>query len=541
MLFGVEVANPEIPRWAALHVFAASALFVAWKGFNLPKSALWGIGFFCWAGLSLLWSDDWRGGAVEMTNGLGLLAVFLVAACSPRDVIERAARIVAPVLVIGAAVLCFVFPQWFGGFGNENFQFEFIAILLPFLMIVRGRVWVAVSVIGALAGLYLLATTPSNLKWLLLGAFGLAGLVWIYRQGFPWAAWIIGAGGLVIALATGIAGPNMMGSVNARLELTLNTLAMWLASPFWGHGVGSFNVEYPNFQERHFALFPEIGTVFGADMSYFAGAAHNEYAQVLADYGVIGAILIGGLAYSLVFAKRRDFLDLAAKVSMSVVAVLCLVQFPMQNPYTAALAAFGAGVLLNGRAGVRVPKFAVLAAVPGVAAMAVISVLTFQSYKLFSITETIVAENPYYGLLANFAAYQTFPWPRHIRNQLAISLNVAIAKEPDSIRIDPGAADLVYDIARVSSGRATSIELGRIEYLLMSGRWQDRRDEIEDRLYWLKQNASKHAAVWLVEGKWALLLGDKPRAMTAARTAQALPNQLLNYRDYIATIMAAAQ
>lgn len=540
LLFGVGVSNPEIPRWAALHVFAALALLVCWRGFDLPKGALWGVGLFAWAGLSLLWSVDWRGGAVELANGLALLAVFLVAACGDRERIERLARCWSPAIVLGAAVLCFAFPQWLGGFGNENFLVEFFAVALPFLILARGRLVIVPAVLAAVAGLWFIGSTPSNLKWLLLASIGLVALVYVYRAGFRWAALILGTGAVVLGLASGVIGPDMMGSVAARFEIAFNSLAMWLDAPLWGHGLGSFNVVYPNYQERHLNVFPTMGTVFGADMSYYAGAAHNEYAQVLADYGLIGFFLAGGLVWSLI-GKIRDRLYLAAALSLFVAAVLSLVEFPLQNPQTGIVAAFAAGICLNGTKSIKVPRFAGLIAVPAVAVMGVVAVLTFQSWKLFSVTEYVAGRDPYSGLLANFAAYQTFSWPRQFRNQLAVSLNSAISKEPDTIRIEADAADAVYHIARGASGRATVIELGRIEYLLMAGRWHERLDEIEERLSWLRQNASRHAAVWLVEGKWALALGDKDRARQAATVAQTLPSYLLGYQDYIKTIMAATE
>lgn len=536
LLFGVEVASPEITRWAALHLFAMAALFLGWRGFSLPVKTLWGIGFFAWAGLSLLWSEDWRGGAVELTNGAGLLAVFLVVACADRAALLKVAGYTVPVIAALAAGLCITFPQWYGGFGNENFQFEFLAALLPLLVLSRSRV--AALVVGAVV-LYLLASTGSNMKWLVSGALGLACLGFVYRFGYKWGAWIIGTGALVVALAAGVFSADMLKSTAARVEIAVNTVYMWLDSPVWGHGLGSFNILYPLYQERHFALVPQLGSVFGADMSYIAGAAHNEYVQILADYGLIGAIIAGGLGWSLI--RWRDRLDSAALVSLFIIAVVSLVEFPLQNPATAALAAFSAGVLVNATKSIKVPRFSVFALTPAVAAVAVVGVLTFQSYRVFAITQQYVGDDPYNGVLANFAAYQTFGWPRSIRGQLAASLTSAIDRDHESIRIEPDAADFVYRLSAGASGRATSVELGRIEYLLLSGRWQERFDEIEGRLAWLKTNASTHAAVWLVEGKWALIVGDKDRALNAVAHARQLPSHLLNYQSYVDTLMAAIQ
>jgi O-antigen ligase len=538
LAFGLGISDPGVTRWAALHVFAAFACLLIFRPVDLPKQALWGVSFALWCALSLCWSVDWRGGAVELANGIGLLAVFLVGACADRDMIRDLIGKLIAVVIVAAGGLCIVYPQWFGGFGNENFQVEAFLAVAPFVFLARGW-WL--KIISGLVCAYFIASTGSNLKWLVIGGWGLMGLVWVGRAGFPWAAWIAGTFALVIGLASGIVGADMFHSVLARAEISINTLAMWLNSPIWGHGLGSFNPLYPEYQERHLHLLPSIGTVFGADMSYFAGAAHNEYAQVLAEYGLIGAALLGGLIWSIVKAERRDSLDWVCLATLFNLGVVSLVEFPFQNAHTAVIGALAAGLILNGRDTMRAHLVARLPAVAVAGFMAWAGFYTYQAYRWFSITETVNASDPYSGVLANFRAYQEFSWPRHIRHQLAVSLNAAIEKDPDSIRIDPASADILYGIALKAAGPATAIELGRIEYLLMAGRWQERRGEIEDRLAWMRQNASHHAAVWLVEGKWALLVGDKTRALHAAETGEALPNTFGGYKDYIRTIALAAR
>lgn len=540
LLFGWGTADPDIPRWAALHVFAALAVVYAltW-GVSLPKQTLWGIGLFTWAALSLLWSDDWRGGVIELVNGFGLLCVFLAVSCANREALEKVIPWAAVGLALTALYLQYEYPGIFGGFGNENFQVEFFLVLLPFLALWRGKIHASLAVVCAFTLAWFVFVTPSNLKWLMAGGVILAASASLANRKFIYAALFAPLIAVNAAFFFGITGQEMFKSLFARAELAINTLAMWLASPVWGHGLGSFNIQYPTFQETHLSLFPWMGTVFGANMAFFAGAAHNEYAQLLADYGIVGFGIAAGLGWVLYRVETRDLFDIAAKAVLWIAALLSLVEFPLQNPHTGVLIAVAAGLVVNGREAIRIPRLAPIFAIPAVAGSLWVSVLTYQAYMRFAVTESVMMQNAKAGMLANFAAYKTFSWPAHIRRQLATSLNVALVQSPEFIQIEPTAADEIFKVATHAGGRSTVIEVGRIEYLANSGRWIDSKDEIEERLAWLRSHAANHGVTWLIEGKWALLHGDGKRAAYAAMMAESMPNQLPGYRDQLNQIIAA--
>jgi len=91
---------------------------------------------------------------------------------------------------------------------------------------------------------------------------------------------------------------------NSRAEATLATLRMFGASPLFGSGFGSFQHVFPKFQSP--------GIQFGRWL-----APHNDYAQLLAEGGIVGgllAVLAGVLFVRTVWsrfpkAKRRTELS----------------------------------------------------------------------------------------------------------------------------------------------------------------------------------------------------------------------------------------
>jgi len=80
---------------------------------------------------------------------------------------------------------------------------------------------------------------------------------------------------------------------DSRTQATRATLAMFRASPIFGSGFGAFQYVFPAFQ------VPDIQ--FGRWLH-----AHNDYAQLLAEGGVVGAVLaaLAGLAFIATIWKR---------------------------------------------------------------------------------------------------------------------------------------------------------------------------------------------------------------------------------------------
>src|SRR5690606_7421211 len=135
-----------------------------------------------------------------------------------------------------------------------------------------------------------------------------------------------------------IGGDIALDSLTARLEFWTNSSFVWLSSPLWGHGFGSFNFQYPRFDSVHLLLFPSMGHTMGA--TNFAGAAHNEYLQVLCELGAIGLILSLRVVW-------RPWKPGPATVCLGLAMIESLIEFPLQNPATALLASISLGFFLR--------------------------------------------------------------------------------------------------------------------------------------------------------------------------------------------------
>lgn len=295
--------------------------------------------FLFWCGLTLLWTPDPKEGALQFVNLVCLAAVFVG--------FQRAKPgWFAPtitVAVAGALALFHAFPQFWGGFGNENFMTEFLLIALPWCLV--APLWLGLpAFLGA--AYWLLFLSQSDTVWAALAALG-AGVVGILVAQRKWFwAGVVTLVPINAALLSGWATSHeLLRALGARFELTYNTGAMWLTKPILGHGMGSFNYLYPIFQERHLHIWPELDTTL-RPMTVFAGAAHDEYIQALSELGLIGFLLAGAVVAGVVWnlsRRRIEWTDLAAGCSLIMAGTVMMIGFPLHNPYTALLIALGLG------------------------------------------------------------------------------------------------------------------------------------------------------------------------------------------------------
>jgi O-antigen ligase len=273
-------------------------------------------GYLCWTGGLILagYAANRHAAAIEWSLHLAYALVFLLAQNLARQSL-LAERLRNAIVVVGLAVGVFGLVQlatsnglvyWvydppfggtpFGPFNNRNyFAGYMLAVLGPAFGIVvtegRRRPLIAYfSWLGALATLATLSRT---------GAIGLAAVViaafWFGRSPRPrggWErwAWPVGAGG---AMVLGLSILNQTERVVSRLETLLAfqqdttfaaRLDIWRAAwamfeqkPLTGWGLGSFGWVMPGYRIEA--------------RSSIATHAHNEYLEVLAETGSVGAIL----------------------------------------------------------------------------------------------------------------------------------------------------------------------------------------------------------------------------------------------------------
>lgn len=162
------------------------------------------------------------------------------------------------------------------------------------------RVWWAWVGLVLLAGLVL---SISRGAWLALALSAAVSPLLAGR--LPWrrrAAWAVGIG--LFVLATGwLVGRGVPavrerfaqlisdGGERTRPLMWAGAARLWLDAPLLGNGAGSYNLLFERHRPEGFRDEPLW--------------AHNEYLNLLADYGLIGGLLAGGAAVALAVAAWR--------------------------------------------------------------------------------------------------------------------------------------------------------------------------------------------------------------------------------------------
>jgi O-antigen ligase len=348
--YGFNMNNPNPVRWAFLSAAVCIAALVwAWRGapVHLCRMTLTGLVFVSYAALSLSWSPDWREGLLSFYNLAILFGVFLTVLHMDRQWLSKAVPVVASGAVAISVAGSILWPESIGLMGNENFHAEFLCLLIPFCLI--GRVtWPETMtgafclMMGTLAAVMLFAVNPSDSNW--AGAGGAAALFLIVlslRYNVRGAILLLIGGS---AFLWAMLNERVLTSINQRLELAYNTILMWWDNPIFGVGLGGFNYYYPDFQEAHVGLIQSrsMHTVW-----LFAGASHNEYIQALAVLGLVG--IAPAVLFIWIALKHRatDPLGNWSLIAVSVLAGLCAVNFPLQNPTTAAIGAIALALALK--------------------------------------------------------------------------------------------------------------------------------------------------------------------------------------------------
>lgn len=301
--------SPDIPRW----VFAGLLGF--WGTFYVRADRV--LCFVLFAGASLLWSPDWREG-VDVFFGIIVLWGVYSLRC-----LWVAEAVTVSVLIVSILFWTYDRVYW-AGYGNENFLTEFLIVSFPFIWMAQWRVIAVLALVGSLS---ILITSESDTRWFVLAGIGFWGVYKLFKVGRFYSGLFLILIPLNIAFMAGFWTDSLVKSLTERAELTFNSLVLWTQAPLFGHGIGSFNYMYPTVQEAHLVWGSETAL---HNVLLFVGAAHNEYAQGLAEFGLVGV----GLALWVLMGHRIS-------PPVFLVAIIALIGFPLQNTATALLFVLG--------------------------------------------------------------------------------------------------------------------------------------------------------------------------------------------------------
>lgn len=310
----------QLPKWMVLF---ACLLWLPFIRIQWDRIAFAVMAFIGWLGLSVAWSDD----PMQALHQFHRVLVFAFLFFAGRQYGEKWLVFALPVAVAGSLIVG-VTQGFYGSWGNENFATEFFLLAIPFLFLAA----ISHSIAAGVAVAWLLVAVFAYLMWLpsriefvvLYGAF--LGLVWWKARGL--LVFAIAIPVAVLFLSDSVWGL-VEGSALARAELWINSAHMWLESPLWGQGFGSFNYEYPRFASEHLAYFDRVEVQIG----HHAGAAHNDYLQLLCETGLIGFLLGMGCLWLILSRAALS----ASLVLVGIAGVMCLIGFPAQMPVTGAL------------------------------------------------------------------------------------------------------------------------------------------------------------------------------------------------------------
>ena len=524
LVFWVAVEDLNVPRSVLIAALVVGSLAIVNRGkWSVGPSGLVVLACLGYYAIAISWSLYWREGINILAKIAPFVVLFLV--ISRSDKVFAFLPHAACAAVIGALILSVspISKNIEGGFGNRNFLAEFLVISIPFVVAGLGTKYLKVFSVAALlwAAWFMAFKTTTNIPIFAIGLPLVVASAWLWRRGdrFTFSAiWLVLVNAMIWIFIFG--SEKIRNSILARVELTFNTLVLWLDAPFFGNGSGSFNFAYPIHQEDHLKFLPDF-SIFG-DITMYPGAAHNEIAQILAEHGIVGLVLVELLALVLVLhwrKKERDYLDYAAIWTIGLALWLSLVGFPLHNAATALISVTAMAVIARGeRAWLAGSANSPIAAyVGGVVAVAILTTTCLHAiaHTRLTIARAIINTKGIEPLLAfqeNVRAYDLWPYDQLTRRQLIMTTAKAAFDHGKDLTIQPEAADKIYKISLTAGPYTASTLVSRLDYLLSSDRYINEREEADEILSILRKNATRYAITWLADAIYAANTGDLARA-----------------------------
>jgi hypothetical protein len=493
--------------------------------------------FFCAVSLTMLWSSDPLSGIDTLYKWGMLTLVFL----GLRHISHEGTEL-ATAGAIGIALIVIVINSFslsarlWGGFDNYNFTTEALLLGMPFLLYIYLQSSYNILRWGSLTATiviftYLLANNPSKIEFITFPVLGIfLAFIFLFHKSRLLAVAVAGGIFGIISLTVVIAWnePFFMAahgfqeSVQSRIELAVNSLAMWRDAPWLGYGVGGFQAAYPPYQEVHFKVLgiPENVTS-SLELNVNNNAAHNEFLQFLVNFGLSGIALVV-IAVYLSLPWLRTWRESPRTIVGMIVVLACLanslVEFPLQNPATAMLAMIGLAWLFPVRGPenthncevLKTPvmlRFGYTVAVSGISALLIWWGLHYaQAQRAFFLCNRTYAQPTNRSLSYAQEAYLLYPYSVQFRRQLILSLNYL-----DELNNQINAPSKVYDEyfkISATTGLTTGVLFHRLKYLMLSRRYIEMKDEV---LLWRKElmnNSTRVPDVWLLDAIYEEALGN---------------------------------
>ncbi len=530
-------------RWVVLTLAAACAIGLALIGaISTRRLQLDAIDLIALSWLPLvIVSLSWSAAPGETLTALARLVVILALFLTLRGIVKAGwfpailvAASMASASIVGVSLTV---PNSFGGYANENFA---TAVLLA----LQAPMWIAllrgtrrdrlVAVAGLVISLaYLFLANASLFEFFILPGVALLLVARFVLRGraVPIALLAVLVVGVVMAgfFLTDLRSDGL----RFRASIWINTLAMWRDAPLFGHGLGSFVSVYPGYQEAHIAWFGLGAFPVDARLNLITIDAHNDWLQVLAETGLLGAglvlVFLGLCIGRYLRLADKTALDDTALLTIAIIGAIAAIEFPLTKPATLFLFAASLAVLAGPRRGfgaitIALPRRAAviagLIAIPAVVFVLMVGMQTIRARIAYEQTVQLYRLSLAAAYQTNLAAHNAWPLDAEIRmrlfntliNWLRVSRSDMQALLRNAKYFAPDYVARIYNVSTGVSPAYAETHVNWIRYLVARNLYRDpaRSAEIEALLARLKASHSQEPLVWLAEGDFALhMAGDR--------------------------------
>lgn len=359
-----------------LSLTAASAVF-AGRGVHLRA----GRAFFALLAAAAAWMAVRHFTGVQSVNGPKVIFSFTglgLFTCGISMLLDRPGRdtVLWGYLAAWALLVIYTATQWMnaiifpwdvylgpsgrysGALGNPNLLGSFMSASLPVFTAlllsrpIRRHIKVLLISLVVLSTIFMIVIsgTRASIIGLVSGTAMLLFLMYRQKMLSRRALALAGACGLV-AFAVVLSSMRSRfedlsgegGTSRVRLVIWSGALEMFAEEPLLGYGPGSFQIVFPSFRNPRYNLL---------GVSHNTLHAHSEYLEILTDLGLVGVLLLAGLAWTVVRAFRKSPPDLVETGLASGIAALLAessISVALRWPPGAFQLALFTGLLLAGR------------------------------------------------------------------------------------------------------------------------------------------------------------------------------------------------
>ena len=321
LIFVPQFPDGTLAKWQVLYVLAAlAAVRLLWSRLDSFDLAI--IAFIGYCLLTVWWAVDPFGviHAAPRWIAMGLI-VMGARRITHWPPIHWAVGIAA-VVVFATSDLPH-YPSVIGngdlasGFMNENYATAYMVTALPmlFALIAEWPIFFLPAIVCTL--MYIAFINGAKFEVAAIAAWA---SVWFTPRIARPGVWMLV--GLIAILVVWYALTVQSSSIDYRLIAWGRGWEMFLAAPFFGHGLGGFDALYSTFAGGYDPMTAHQG-------AFAVGAAHNDWLQLLTDTGLAGMALAVVLV---VMVIRTPDKPSWATYGLAGLAAIAFLDFPLQQP-----------------------------------------------------------------------------------------------------------------------------------------------------------------------------------------------------------------